>query len=765
MREVLNGWLLDIYADEQDVVLWLITESGERRRLVQGFPAAFYAAGDNRQLRALWRWLQEQAIPVRLSRAEREDVFKGMTTVLAAEVPCGPQLEGLFRRAAGAFPDLTYYDGDISLSLRYAAANRVFPLGRCQAEVSEDRILNIVPLDSPWDIDPEPAPLRILSLIPDRDPARGTPRHVVVSYGRVRYVQPVEPSREFLITIYSLLKKYDPDLIITSWGDSWLMPHLQKLSKDFDFPLPLNREGTQELVERKERTYFSYGMMVHKDKQFQLRGRLHLDHHSAVMWDDYELEGIFEMARVTALPIQDAARLSAGTGISSMQFITALREKTLIPWHKDQTEEPKTSSELLHADMGGMVYQPTIGLHRDVGGIDFVSMYPGIIVHFNISPGKPGLMKKGASKSGDDKPGIVPLTLAPLLDKRVALKSALAYMHPRDCRRGIYKARASAEKWLLIVCFGYLGYANARFGCIEAHEAITQYAREALLLSKEAAEGSGFSILHMYVDGLWIRKPGCTQAADFQPLLAEITRRTGIPIALDGIYRWVVFLPSRVNDRSPVPNRYFGVFQDGSIKVRGIEARRHDTPDFIVETQMGILEILAKAPEADRLPDFLPEAHRYVGRRLDDLMKGRVPLEELVIGQRLSRELSEFSTPSPPARAAWQLQAAGKPVSAGQNIQYLFTRDAAGVRAWYTLEEEADSRIVDTQRYQVLLMRAVEAVLKPIEEHFGVLPYASTYGLFPQVQDRRSTGKKIQQFLETTLVSRDKVQAGVAEGV
>ena len=27
----------------------------------------------------------------------------------------------------------------------------------------------------------------------------------------------------------------------------------------------------------------------------------------------------------------------------------------------------------------------------------------------------------------------------------------------------------------------------------------------------------------------------------------------------------------------PVPNRYFGVFEDGTLKVRGIEERRHDT--------------------------------------------------------------------------------------------------------------------------------------------------------------------------------------------
>jgi DNA polymerase II len=117
-----------------------------------------------------------------------------------------------------------------------------------------------------------------------------------------------------------------------------------------------------------------------------------------------------------------------------------------------------------------------------------------------------------------------------------------------------------------------------------------------------------------------------------------------------------------VDERIPVPNRYFGIFQDGSIKVRGIEARRHDTPPFITQTQMKILEILAKAPSADHLPDFFPEAHKYIGQRFDDLVKGRVPLEELLVSQRLSRELSEYSSPSPAAKAVWQLQAEGKQV-------------------------------------------------------------------------------------------------------
>ena len=729
MDEILTGWLLDVYVEETTVTLWLLEDGGQRRCLTHAFPAAFYAAGQAEQLRTLWHWLSEQEIPVHLSRMERKDVFQGMVTVLAVEVVHAPQMDALFRQAVETFPDLTYYDGDVSISLRYAASYGVFPLARCQIVVNGDKVKSIMPLDSPWDLDPEPAPLRILSLEPDCDPAQGCPRHVVVSYDRVSYTQPLEPARAFLISLRSTLERYDPDLLLTSWGDTWLLPYLLKLSNESDLPIALNRSTMQDVLEHRARTYFSYGQIVYKGSQVQLRGRLHIDRHNAMMWSDYGLEGILEMARVTALPIQDAARLSPGTGISSMQFVTALRGNILIPWHKYQAEIPKTANELIHSDMGGMVYQPTIGLHKNVGGIDFVSMYPGIMVHFNISPEVPRAKGSDLAPAPGD-PGIVPQTLAPLLKKRVALKTLLSNLHPKDCRREAYKARSSAEKWLLVTCFGYLGYKNARFGAIESHEAVTACGREALMRAKEAAEDLGFTILHMYVDGLWVQRSDCTSSEDFQVLLAEVPERTGLPIALDGIYRWVVFLPSRVDKRIPVPNRYFGVFQDGSIKVRGIEARRHDTPTFISETQMDILKILAKASNANNLPDLLPQVHAYVGRRVDDLMKGRVPLEELLVSQRLSRELNEYSSPSPAARAVLQMQAEGKLVSPGQRVRFLYTRGEPGVKAWYATESP-DISMVDSSRYRTLLLRAVNAVVEPIQHHFGIMPLETTYGLFP----------------------------------
>ena len=84
---------------------------------------------------------------------------------------------------------------------------------------------------------------------------------------------------------------------------------------------------------------------------------------------------------------------------------------------------------------------------------------------------------------------------------------------------------------------GNLGYKNARFGRIESHEVLTKISRELLLQAKEVAEEMGFTVLHMYVDGLFVQRAGTQEKMVFEPLLNAIYAQTKILIALDGIYR------------------------------------------------------------------------------------------------------------------------------------------------------------------------------------------------------------------------------------
>jgi DNA polymerase II len=739
-----TGWLLDLYpAPGGGVKLWLLGEDDKRYCFQQALPATAYAAGPTKRLRSLWQWLEAHPAPLKLSRTRRRDLFQPQPLdVLAVETPDHTILQKVFFEASQQFPDLSYYDVDIPLPLRYAAVFGTFPLCRCRVDAWEDgTIRQIHACESPWDVDLPPPPLRILSLEPDCDPRRTKPdmlnlRLLAGPHGAERtWHLKLNPARPMLASLGSILRRHDPDLLLSAWGDKWLLPELERLSKEWKMPLPLNRDPAQGVETRPERTYFSYGQVIYRDRQALLFGRCHIDIYNAVLFHDYGLDGVYELCRVTSLPLQTVARVSPGSGISAMQMVTALRDEVLVPWHKQQAERPKTAWQFLRSDQGGMVYQPLVGLHRDVAELDFISMYPSIMVHCNISP---ETVPIPVGEADEETPGLIPRTLAPLLDKRLEIKHRLAQTpayHPR--RRG-YKAQASAHKWLLVTCFGYLGYKNARFGRIEAHESVTAYGREALLRAKEAAEDLGFNVLHMYVDGLWVQQKGHHHVEDFQVLMNEIVERTGLPIALEGIYNWIAFLSSRSAPRGLQPdrrvsvaNRYFGAFRDGSLKMRGIEVRRRDTPLWVAEMQMEILELMAHIEDPDQLPECLPAVLKGLRKRLRQLRTYRIPLETLCVAQKMSRELSAYRTPSPAARAAAQLAAIGTEMRPGQMVRFLYTLGNPGVYAW-DLPQPPNPKSVDVARYTTLLLRAAASALEPLNLNEEALRYRLT-GYLPPV--------------------------------
>jgi DNA polymerase-2 len=162
-----------------------------------------------------------------------------------------------------------------------------------------------------------------------------------------------------------------------------------------------------------------------------------------------------------------------------------------------------------------------------------------------------------------------------------------------------------------------------------------------------------------------------------------------------------------------VANRYFGVFQDGLVKARGIDVRRHDTAPFVAQAQLAVLAAMAAVPEGQPLASCLPEAMRLLQRRLDQLRQRKVPLEQLLVAQTLSRAIEEYKTPSPAARAAAQLQRIGREMKPGQRVKFIYTIGDPGVWAW-DLPDQPSADWVDTARYVELLARAAVAVLEPL---------------------------------------------------
>jgi DNA polymerase elongation subunit (family B) len=214
------------------------------------------------------------------------------------------------------------------------------------------------------------------------------------------------------------------------------------------------------------------------------------------------------------------------------------------------------------------------------------------------------------------------------------------------------------------------------------------------------------------VDSLFVSCPGAS-AADFLALAQAIEQATHLPIELQKVYPWFAFLGTRENVNISVANRFYGLSADGDHKIRGIALRRSDTPRFISNLQMEILNILAREPDPTRLVDLFPEILAAIQEKLAALKAGQILLEEMVVAQTLSRELNEYSYFSHAATAAKQLETLGKTLKMGQRVRYVHIAAGPGARAW-DLADDLDPRAVDMPRYRELLLRAMHEVLQPL---------------------------------------------------
>lgn len=709
-----SGWLFDVYTDKgRGVVVWFIGENGKRYRFTQELAVIFYVGGAQAELDEFCQHLKK--IRAQFKSIKRKHLFHGEIEVVAIRVPNGALQRSLFRRLHDLFPNLDYYNADLALPVHYFNATKIFPLAYCTVNVDEHgRILKITNRDDKWGLKPRFPILRTMEVEPSSSPARALPSAIRVSFENQTETLSTRDPAHLLKRFSILIQQHDPDIIRTRYGDMWLFPYLFSIAKAHKIFFNPNRDKSRLPIRVEPNQFESYGHLVHRDQQTLLLGRLHLDPQNSMAFKDWGLQGTFETARLSNLPIQNAARRSAGGAFVGMQVSASLEKGILIPIRKQQREHFKTATQLIAADNGGVIFKPTIGLHPNVAEIDFFSMYPHIMTGWNISAetvGVSGAQTRWApginAPINQDNAGIVAEILKPIMAKRRALKDILEGDGDKSAYDlGYLNTAYEFLKGIGWVSYGYQGFSGNRIGSIEAHEAINAVSRDVILHAKEAAEDAGFEVLHLYVDSLFLAIG--ENEARLPELLEEIRRRTSLKIDLEGILRWIAFLPSKPNPAVPVPNCYFGVFRDGKLKCRGIMARRGDTPPFVADVQMEAINILAGELDFYKLPNLIPQVVRHFKRNVWLLKRNEVELPRLVISQTLSRNPEDFRVLSAAGRAASQLAKDHKTLRAGQTIDYVHVKDPPYALSAHAIRTGIE---IDTDWYAEQLLRAADEVV------------------------------------------------------
>jgi DNA polymerase-2 len=709
------------------MVLWLKKTDGSCVRLTDPWKPKIHIGGSYRDLLdlACRPGLENAVFVERYEKAgDREK-----SRVLEVEVDGDREAVGLARKLeqVGRYSKFRFYDIDIPSPQMYLYHKGLFPLAFVEAEETSHGV-NWTLKDSRESIDYQLPPLREIEFQIKTEKIRKVrsfdDKLASVHFARSEETLTIDSGDEVdkILGLVDAFRAEDPDVIVTHGGDSFIFPYLARRAQEHGIldQLILGRDTSPlRVYEVQGHSYFSYGKILFRETAARLLGRLHVDQRNAYVSADCGLEGLFEVSRTCIMPIQRASRATIGTNMTSLQLYHAVKREVLIPWSKNQPEELKNSGELVMADRGGFIYEPKIGIHDHVGELDFASLYPTLMTKMNLSgetvnctccPDSANRVPELEFNICERSAGIVPLSLKILLDKRAQYKIAKKNARDKETKT-LYDRRQSALKWILVCSFGYLGFKNARFGKIDAHIATCAFSRQALGQAAALAEACGFTLVHGIVDSFWLKKQEATRS-EYEDLCSVIREKLRLPISFGGIYRWIVFLSSKTDSKVGVLNRYYGIFEDGTLKVRGIDLRRHDTPDIVRRCQNEMLKILTQARDSNEFRLLIPQALKVLEKFVRSLRNGSTPMEDLVIVRNLSKNPDEYTHQVPQAIAARQLISQGGSVHSGQQVSYILTIDQACTAMPPEIVDEGT--VYDSGRYVDLLCSSAANLLLPL---------------------------------------------------
>lgn len=343
-----------------------------------------------------------------------------------------------------------------------------------------------------------------------------------------------------------------------------------------------------------------------------------------------------ELAKMVGYPLDELAKMGRGRQVEAFLAIEAFKRGELVP--------EKGGAEKTYE--GGFVLPPEKGLHEDVIALDFSSMYPTIMISFNISPDT----FVNSKKAGEDlyiapevghafrkePDGFFKSIMNELLARRRALKNEMKRYEKTSSEYRLLDLQQQSIKILTNSFYGYTGWSVAKFYKRECAEATTAWGRYFIKQAIRMVEEAGFTVIYGDTDSIFAKLTDYSLEDRREETLKrarEVAERisAALPLELEvqDFYQAIFFTGKK--------KRYAALTDKGEIVVRGLEVRRGDWCEIAKEVQTEVIRriLLEKDPEG---------AVKYVKRVIQDLKAGRIPLEKLIIHKTITRKISGYET-------------------------------------------------------------------------------------------------------------------------
>ena len=428
--------------------------------------------------------------------------------------------------------------------------------------------------------------------------------------------------------------------------------------------------------------------------------------------DELIMKLILVLTRISSMPMEDVSRQGVSRWIRNFLQREHRKRNMLIPSPKDiLAAKGQTATKAIIKGKkykGAIVVEPVPGVYFNVAVMDFPSLYPSIIKVWNLG------YQSILCPHPECRSNIVPGTPHWVCAKKRALESLLIGSL-RDLRVQWYKPKTKDEslsadlrswynitqgalKVILNASYGVFGAESFDLYCPPVAEATAAIGRHSITRILNKAEQLSIQVLYGDTDSLFLKNPSKQQTEE----LARWTEHElKMSLDVDKIYRYAVFSSRKKN--------YLGVFEDGTVDVKGLTGKKKHIPVFIKKAFDRMKYRLAQV----KSPADFERAKKDIGEIVRECymqLKRREwkNLNELAFNVVLGEEIGHYTKTTPQhVKAAKILQKNGAELKAGDLISFVKTTREPHVKP----VELATKSEVDVDKYVAYLHSTFDQVL------------------------------------------------------
>lgn len=711
-----------------EVRLWGITDDGKRVMVRDRlFRPYFYVlpkeGADLEKLKEKILALSTSSQPILNVERLNKKYFGKPVEVLKVICRQPPSIP-LYREKIAKLLDVSdVLEADIRFYIRYMIDNQVEPCGWHKLRVKEvepsevkDLMVDAVyeALEAPKPLPPAPPPkLRILAFDIECYSKSGVPKSerdpvIIISLAtengeKRQFLAKDKDDVAVIDSFISFIKKYDPDIIVGYNNNRFDWPYLIDRAKKLKIKMDISREGSEPqpsvyghysivgrcsldlydyaeglgevkvktlenvadylgVTPKESRTMVEYTEISECWDEPSKRGKLLKyameDAESTMGITKKVLPFLIHLSNLTGLPLDQTVAASVGFRVESHIMRYAYLSGELAP---NRVERPYSPYR------GAMVLKPKQGIHENVAVIDFSSMYPHIMIKYNIGFDSYIPLGEPAPAEGyyevpevghrfvESPPSLYRKILERLLEARATIKKHMEGVDPHSPKYVALESRQQAVKVLANASYGYLGWVGARFYVKACAEATAAYGRKIILKTIELAKKFGLDVIYSDTDSIFV-KYDVNKVGEF---IKKVEEEIGIDLKVDKVYLTLFF--------TEAAKKYAGLLGDGSIDVVGFEAIRGDWCNLSHEVQTRVLEIVLKGRD-------VKAAVKYVQDVIEKLRKAQVAFKDLIIWKTLTKGFEEYEVEAAHVVAAKKLLEAGHGLEVGDKVGYVIIR-------------------------------------------------------------------------------------------